>query len=148
MTLQTDRAVLLRYTRDGGARRGSGLRIGGTYVLTANHCANGTGHTVVADGRDYPATVALRGQGDVDIAILSAPDLPVLPSLSCARVNTGIADQAQGLYDVGVPDLEPPRRGGLPCSGRRLRGDRGGRQPACGSRWGPSAGVQDHHTGN
>ena len=44
-----------------GARRGSGLRVGGTYVLTADHCANGTDHTVVVNGRDYPATVALRG---------------------------------------------------------------------------------------
>ena len=41
MTLDTERAVLLRYTRDGGWRRGSGLRVGGTLVLTAEHCAHG-----------------------------------------------------------------------------------------------------------
>jgi hypothetical protein len=33
--LSTDRAVLIRYTRDSEQRRGSGLRIGDRYVLTA-----------------------------------------------------------------------------------------------------------------
>jgi hypothetical protein len=37
--LGTERAVLLRYACDGGWRRGSGLRIGGTLVLTPEHCA-------------------------------------------------------------------------------------------------------------
>ncbi|HZE17562.1 MAG TPA: hypothetical protein VE197_18700 [Mycobacterium sp.] len=96
--------MLLRYMRDGEPRRGSGLRIGGTYVLTADHCANGTGHTVVVGGRDYPATVALRsGHGEVDIAVLSAPDLPVLPRLSCARVNTGIAARIKDCVALGFP---------------------------------------------
>ena len=51
--LTTDRAVLIRYLRDGKARRGSGLRVAGRFVLTADHCANGTGHTVVVGGVGY-----------------------------------------------------------------------------------------------
>src|SRR6478609_4908217 len=103
MTLETGRVVLLRYTRDGQARRGSGLHVGGTFVLTADHCATGTGHTVVVEGRDYPATVAFRGGGEVDIAVLSAPGLPVLLPLSCARVNTGIAARIEDCVALGFP---------------------------------------------
>ena len=112
MPLETFRAVLLRYTRDGKPRRGSGLRIGGTYVLTADHCANGAGHMVVVEGRDYPATVAVRGgRGGVDIAVLSAPDLPVLAPMSCARVNTGIAARIEDCVALGFPTWN--RRGGV-----------------------------------
>jgi hypothetical protein len=114
VALETGRAVLLRYARDGGARRGSGLRIGGTYVLTADHCASGTDHTVVVDGRDYPATVALRGGlGGVDVAVLSAPGLPDpgLPRLSCAQVNTGIAARIEDCVALGFPTWN--RRGGI-----------------------------------
>src|SRR6516164_4886062 len=104
MTLETERAVLLQYRRDGGVRRGSGLRVGETYVLTADHCANGTHQTVVFDGKDYPATVALRsGRPDVDIAVLSAPGLPALPSMPCARVNTGIAARIENCVALGFP---------------------------------------------
>ena len=112
MTLETERAILLRYTRDGSPRRGSGLRISGTYVLTADHCANGTDHTVIVDGRDYPATVTLRsGRSDVDIAVLSAPDLPVLAPMSCARVNTEIAARIEDCVALGFPTWN--RRGGV-----------------------------------
>jgi tetratricopeptide (TPR) repeat protein len=103
MTVETERAVLL-YRRDGGVRRGSGLRIGGTYVLTADHCVNGTNHTVELDGKDYPATVALRsGRSDVDIAVLSAPGLPALPWMPCARVNTRLAAKIEDCVALGFP---------------------------------------------
>jgi hypothetical protein len=111
MTLETDRAVLLRYTRDGKPRRGSGLRIGGTYVLTADHCANGTNHMVVVEGRDYPATVAVRSGGDVDIAVLAAPELGVLPPMACARVNTAIAAKLEDCLALGFPTWNS--RGGV-----------------------------------
>ena len=74
VVLTTDRAVLIRYARDGKPRRGSGLRVAGRFVLTADHCANGTGHTVMAGGAEYPATVLVRsGNVDVDVAVLEAP---------------------------------------------------------------------------
>jgi tetratricopeptide (TPR) repeat protein len=113
MTLETERAVLLRYTRDGGVRRGSGLRIGGTYVLTADHCANGTNQTVVLeDGKDYPATVALRsGLGDVDIAVLSAPKLPALPPMPCARINTRFASKIEDCVALGFPKWKETAKG-------------------------------------
>lgn len=104
MTLDTERVVLLRYTRDGGWRRGSGLRVGGTLVLTAEHCAQGSDHAVVVAGREYPVEVAWRGgRADVDIAVLSAPDLPAVQPLSCARVNTWIAARIDGCVALGFP---------------------------------------------
>lgn len=102
--LETERAVLLCYTsRDGKPRRGSGLRIGGAYVLTADHCADASNHTVIIDGREYDATVALRGSSDVDIAVLSVPALAALPPLACARVNTGIAARIEDCIALGFP---------------------------------------------
>ena len=104
MTLDTERAVLLRYTRDGGRRRGSGLRVGGTLVLTAEHCAHGSDHVVVVAGKQYPAEVAWRsGRADVDIAVLRAPDLPAVKLLSGARVNTGIAARIEDCVALGFP---------------------------------------------
>jgi len=50
--LSTDRAVLVRYTRNGEPRRGSGLRVGGRYVLTADHCADGEDHRIVVGGQE------------------------------------------------------------------------------------------------
>ena len=112
MTLETDRAVLLRYTRDGKTRRGSGLRIGGTYVLTADHCANGTDHRVVVEGREYTATVAMRsGTSDIDIAALAVRDLPALPPMACARVNTAIAARVEDCVALGFPTWN--RRNGI-----------------------------------
>jgi hypothetical protein len=77
--VDTDRAVLIRYQRDGQPRRGSGLRIGGRFVLTADHCANGTDHRVVVGGQEFPvpATVHARSESaEVDVAVLLAPALP------------------------------------------------------------------------
>jgi hypothetical protein len=114
MTLETERAVLLRYTRAGGWRRGSGLRIGGTLVLTAEHCAQGSDHRVVVADNEYPAEVAWRGgRADVDIAILNAPNLPAVTPLAWARVNTAIAARIDGCVALGFPtwnDITPKRR--------------------------------------
>ena len=49
-----ERAVLIRYFREGKPRRASGLRVSGQYVLTADHCADGTGHKVVVEGDEHP----------------------------------------------------------------------------------------------
>jgi hypothetical protein len=85
----------------------------GSYVLTADHCANGTNHTVVsADGQDYPATVALRsGLGDVDIAVLSAPTLPALPPVPCARISTRFAARIEDCVALGFPKWKEAAKG-------------------------------------
>jgi tetratricopeptide (TPR) repeat protein len=104
MVLATERAVLLRYRRDDGWRRGSGLRIGGTLVLTAGHCARGGDHSVVVGGEEYPAVLAWSsGRADVDIAVLDVPGLGVLEPLSCARVNTGVAARVPDCVALGFP---------------------------------------------
>jgi hypothetical protein len=104
MTLETDRAVLLRYTRDGKTRRGSGLRIGGQFILTADHCANGTDHRVVVGGHDYAATVHVRtNDSAVDLAVLLAPALDSLTPLRCALVDREVATQVDGCLALGFP---------------------------------------------
>src|SRR5450755_170988 len=102
--LTTDRAGLIRYMRDGKARRGSGLRVAGRSVLTADHCANGTGHTLVVGGVEYPATVSVRsGNADVDVAILMAPDLPAVGPLMCAVVDREVPSEVRGCRALGFP---------------------------------------------
>lgn len=104
MVLRTERVVLLRYERDGGARRGSGLRVRGDLVLTARHCARGQRHLVIVDGRQYDATVLWSSdRDDVDIALLSAPTLPALSSLECSLVDTTIAGTIKECVALGFP---------------------------------------------
>ena len=102
--LATNRAVLIRYSRDGKLRRASGLQVGGRYVLTADHCADGTGHTVVVGGDEHPAEVFVRGQGpDVDLAILEVPGLPEVPPLGYARADRTLAQDVNGCVALGYP---------------------------------------------
>jgi hypothetical protein len=103
--LSADRAVLIRYLRDGIQRRGSGLRIGGRWVLTADHCANGHDHQVVVGGQAYPATVAVRSHTpQVDLAVLAAGGgLGELPGLGCARVDRMIVGEITGCVALGFP---------------------------------------------
>ena len=62
--METSRVVMIRYN-DGGVRRwGSGLRIGGKSVLTAEHVARGTSYTVVTDAGELRAEVLCRS-GDL-----------------------------------------------------------------------------------
>ena len=110
--MDSGRAVLLRYTRNGQGRRGSGLRIGEHLVLTADHCADGDNHRVIVDGQEYPAELVVRtGATTVDIAILSAPTMPTLPRLSCARVNTGVAATLSNCQVLGYPRWKDRRAG-------------------------------------
>ena len=122
--MDSGRAVLLRYTRNGQGRRGSGLRIGEQLVLTADHCADGDNHRVVVDGQEYPAELAVRtGAPTVDIAILSAPTMPALQRLSCARVNTGVAATLSNCQVLGYPKWKD-RRAGATRVNRRRRAQR------------------------
>jgi tetratricopeptide (TPR) repeat protein len=102
--LATSRAVLIHYSRDGKPRHASGLRVGGRYVLTADHCADGTGHNVAVAGDDYPARVFVRGRSpDVDLAILEVPDLPEVPPMRCARADRTLAQDIHGCIALGYP---------------------------------------------
>jgi hypothetical protein len=102
--LATERAVLIRYYRDGKPRRASGLRVSGQYVLTADHCADGTGHKVVVEGDEHPAEVFVRGRRpDVDLAILKVPDLQKVPSMGCARADRTLAQDIRGCIALGYP---------------------------------------------
>jgi len=98
--------------RAGKARRGSGLRVAGCFVLTADHCANGTGHTLVVGGVEYPATVFVRsGDADVDVAVLVAPDLPAVEPLKCAVVDWEVPSEVRGCGALGFPVWKDGARG-------------------------------------
>jgi Trypsin-like peptidase domain len=103
--LSTDRAVLLRYIRNSELRRGSGLRVGGRYVLTADHCANGEDHRIVVGGQEYKATVEVRSNSaETDLAILAVENsLSELPWLGCARVDRIIVGDVTGCVALGFP---------------------------------------------
>ena len=103
--LSTDRAVLIRYTRNGEQRRGSGLRAGGHYVLTADHCADGENHRIVMSGQEYKATVQVRSLfKQIDVAVLAVDNsLPELPRLGCARVDRTIVGDVNGCVALGFP---------------------------------------------
>jgi hypothetical protein len=102
--LTTERAVLIRYARDGQPRRASGLRIGGQYVLTADHCADGTDHRVEVGGYSHSADVFVRTEDpDVDLAILEVLELPIVEALGSARVNRTIATDLAGCHALGFP---------------------------------------------
>jgi tetratricopeptide (TPR) repeat protein len=102
--VESERAVLIRYTRDGQPRRGSGLRVGGRFVLTADHCANGTDHKVKVGGVTYPATVHVRSETtEVDLAVLVAPKLLELAPLGCALLSRDVADWLERCVALGYP---------------------------------------------
>lgn len=102
VVLTRDRAVLLYRKVDGQRRRGSGLRVGGRFVLTADHCATGTDHVIVVDGVEYPATVHARTRTtDVDLAVLHAEDLPELDPMRVARIDRDTAAQVSNCQALG-----------------------------------------------
>ena len=105
VVLTTDRAVLIRYVRrDGQRRRGSGLRVGGRFVLTADHCAAGTGHVIVVGGAKYPAVVHVRsGSPGIDLAVLVAPKLPEVEPLGCAVLDREVPQVVRGCRALGFP---------------------------------------------
>jgi hypothetical protein len=102
--LATDRVILLRYSRDGDPRRGSGLRVGGRFILTADHCAKGTDHRVEVSGDVFPCTVHVRSENaGVDLALLIASDLPPVDPLRCASVNRSVAAELGDCQVLGFP---------------------------------------------
>ena len=102
--VETERAVFLRYQRDGSPRRASGLRVAGRYVLTADHCARGSDHMVVVAGTSYQATVHARTDSDeVDLAVLHVPGLPEVAAAPCARIDRGSYGTLRGCVAVGFP---------------------------------------------
>ena len=105
--VETNRAVLVRYVRDGESRRASGLHVAGRYVLTADHCADGSDHRIATGGAEHPATVYARtGSAQVDLAILEVPGLAEVPPARCARVDRGDRPDAGALCRVGLSEVE------------------------------------------
>lgn len=103
--LASDRAVLLRYERNGVPFRASGMHVGGDSVLTADHCLDGSvAHRIVTlDGCEYPAMVMARSErSDIDIAILKAPGLPPVTPMTFARLDREWTGQV-GCVALGFP---------------------------------------------
>lgn len=108
--MDTGRAVLLTYLSESGARRrASGLHIGDDLVLTANHCASGTGHEVHALASTCAATVVARGTDEIDLALLRAPGLIWRPNLPLARLDRSNAERVVCLA-LGFPTWKSDRR--------------------------------------
>jgi Trypsin-like peptidase domain len=107
LTMKADRLVLLSYVRDGKPRRGTGLCIGEHFILTADHCADGVDHQAVVDGQAYPAAVLLRThQKQIDLAVLSAADLPSKSQRPCARINSVDLETVHGCRVAGYSALK------------------------------------------
>ncbi len=87
-TRPSARATYIEYTHVGEVRRGSGIHIGDTYILTAGHCAPGDDIQVRVDGNLSAAIVVWRSDNDdVDLAILDAADLEPVATLGFARLS-------------------------------------------------------------
>jgi Trypsin-like peptidase domain len=100
----TERIALIRY-RQGQARYvGSGLRIGTHFVLTADHCVDGTDHVVQCDGGEFPAQVHVRSYDpEVDLAILTVPGARALDPLRYGQVNRSVVARVDGCHALGFP---------------------------------------------
>lgn len=82
------RSVLVTYAQDHNPRRASGWQLRNDLVLTADHCATGSGYTVWCSGQAYSAKVVWRsGTSNVDLALLQAPELPHVSPASLARLD-------------------------------------------------------------
>ncbi|MFE2349219.1 hypothetical protein [Kitasatospora cineracea] len=111
--LETDRVVLLRYDVDGEPQVGTGLRVGGETVLTADHCAGGSNLRAVRDGREFPAQVVVRThRSDVDLAVLRAPGIGVKEPMGFARVDRSVAGSVRDCQAVGFPRWKRDARNG------------------------------------
>jgi hypothetical protein len=103
--LSTNRAVMIRYTRNGKLRRASGLRVGSHSVLTADHCADGEDHRVVVGGHEHGAAVEVRSNdAQIDVAVLTVErSLPEVPWLGCARVDRMSVEDVTNCVALGFP---------------------------------------------
>ncbi|ROR45814.1 hypothetical protein [Kitasatospora cineracea] len=110
---ETDRVVLLRYDVDGEPQVGTGLRVGGETVLTADHCAGGSNLRAVRDGREFPAQVVVRThRSDVDLAVLRAPGIGAKEPMGFARVDRSVAGSVRDCQAVGFPRWKRDARNG------------------------------------
>jgi hypothetical protein len=102
--LASERAVLIRYWLDENSYVGTGLRVNGPFVLTADHCAEGSHHRVVCDGVEHDATIWVRSYThNVDLALLKVPSAPEVEPLGCGLVNRDIALWVDGCQALGFP---------------------------------------------
>ena len=102
--LATERAVLIRYESNGQSYVGSGLRVRGRFVLTADHCAQGVRHRVLYDSAEFDATVWVRSWNrDVDVAVLHVPSAHEVEPLGYARVDRTVAARVDRCQALGFP---------------------------------------------
>jgi len=105
--LDSQRVVMIRYQVDGQSRIGSGLRINGGQVLTADHCAEGSAHQVLpmgASGPGLPADVLVRSEDlAIDLAVLVTPDAAKISPLDFVRVDRTTANVLEGCVAIGFP---------------------------------------------
>ena len=104
--METDRVALIRYAaRDGTPCIGSGLLVGESSVLTADHVADGQGHRVECAGKSRDVSQVLRsGSPDVDLAVLTLCE-PVagIGWLSCARIDRRHVGRVDSCVAIGFP---------------------------------------------
>jgi WD40 repeat protein len=102
--LETGRVVNIAYNFNGKPRVGSGLMVGGSVVLTADHVAKGSGHEVLGLEGTFPAKVLIRsGSATVDIALLSVDGAVGFPPLTFGRVDRQNLDVLHDCMAVGFP---------------------------------------------
>ncbi|TLF79095.1 bifunctional trypsin-like peptidase domain-containing/SEL1-like repeat protein [Nocardia cyriacigeorgica] len=112
--LTVDRAVLIAYFKDGEPHTGSGFRIDGEYVLTADHCAAGENYRVLIDGRNASARVHLRtGRRDIDLAILKVDEYHPIERASYARIRTSHAARLDECRVLAFPNWKENGRAQL-----------------------------------
>jgi tetratricopeptide (TPR) repeat protein len=104
--VETDRIALIRYTaHDGTSCVGSGLLVGASSVLTADHVADGQGYSVECAGQSREVSQVLRsGTLDVDLAVVMIAE-PVngIEWLRYARVDRNHFGRVDGCVAVGFP---------------------------------------------
>ncbi|KAB7739154.1 hypothetical protein GA707_20540, partial [Nostocoides sp. F2B08] len=155
--MATERAVLIRYQVNGKGFVGSGLRVRDRFVLTADHCAQGTGHQVqLLNGSRYEATVHVRsGSAEVDLAVLAlGKDAPTMEGLGAARVDRAVADSIRGCQALGFPRWRRNQEGnrilaqvdGAVPTGEGLRPDSGGAEAELLELKGTGPSVREHPT--
>ncbi|NWL26058.1 hypothetical protein DM794_03120 [Paenarthrobacter ureafaciens] len=102
--LETGRVVNITYQFNGQPRVGSGLLVGGSVVLTADHVAKGSGHEVLGLEGNFPAKVLVRsGSATVDIALLSVDGAVNAPLLTFGRIDRQNLDVLHDCMAVGFP---------------------------------------------
>jgi hypothetical protein len=80
------------------------LRIGGRWILTADHCAAGSDHEILVDGESHPATVWVRTDDSaVDLALLLAEGLDVSSHLKFGQIVSQNVVHLRDCSALGFP---------------------------------------------